>query len=420
MEGSRALRIGGAAVSSSLPRTVGGRGLAVGTGLVVARRMSAAADRPATGSRPVKPPTVLITGVGGLIGSRLARELSASHAVVGLDNDPVPPELGALLSGFLECDLTDDAAVRQALQTLRDRHGGELASVVHLAAYYDFSGEPSPLYEELTVRGTERLLDGLADFRVEQFVFSSTILVMQPSADGSPLDEGSPVAAEWDYPQSKIDTEATIERHRRGIPTVILRIAGVYDDDGHSIPIVQQIRRIYEKRLESYLFPGNADHAQPFVHLDDLVDCIHRVVDARRDLDPQEVFLIGETDLMSYRDLQERIGLMLHGEEWPALRIPAVVAKAGAWIQDKLPFAEDPFIKPWMVDLADANYPIRIDRARRKLGWEPAHSLRHTLDRICNRLLEDPAGWYEANGLPVPEASAAAPATEAPRSPPTR
>src|SRR5690606_12397690 len=130
-------------------------------------------------------------------------------------------------------------------------------------------------------------------------------------------------------PQSKVDTERSIARHRRGIPTVILRIAGVYDDEGHSIPIVQQVRRIYEKRLESYLFLGNADHAQPFVHLEDLVDCIRRVVDARAALDAEEVFLIGETNLMSYRELQERIGLMLHGEEWPALRIPAPVAKAG-------------------------------------------------------------------------------------------
>ena len=38
-------------------------------------------------------------------------------------------------------------------------------------------GEPSPKYEEVTVRGTERLLRGLKDFDVGQFVFSSTMIV---------------------------------------------------------------------------------------------------------------------------------------------------------------------------------------------------------------------------------------------------
>ena len=37
-------------------------------------------------------------------------------------------------------------------------------AVVHLAAYYDFSGEPSDLYERVTVQGTLRLLNGLKAF----------------------------------------------------------------------------------------------------------------------------------------------------------------------------------------------------------------------------------------------------------------
>ena len=33
-------------------------------------------------------------------------------------------------------------------------HGVHVAAVVHLAAYYDFLGEPSTKYDEITVRGT--------------------------------------------------------------------------------------------------------------------------------------------------------------------------------------------------------------------------------------------------------------------------
>jgi nucleoside-diphosphate-sugar epimerase len=180
-----------------------------------------------------------------------------------------------------------------------------------------------------------------------------------------------------------------------------LRIAGVYDDDGHSLPIGQQIRRIHGKTLESYLFPGKATHGQPYVHLDDLVECIRACVERRKTLGPSEVFLIGEPEVVDYRDLQELIGEAIHGREWPTLRIPRALAKAGAWIKDKAP-GDEAFIKPWMIDLADAHRPIRIDRARTRLGWVPRRRLRDVLPEMVRRMLADPLGWYERNGLEPP------------------
>lgn len=44
-----------------------------------------------------------------------------------------------------------------------------------MAAYYDFSGEPSAKYEEVTVCGTERLLRALRPFEVEQFIFKGEL-----------------------------------------------------------------------------------------------------------------------------------------------------------------------------------------------------------------------------------------------------
>jgi nucleoside-diphosphate-sugar epimerase len=213
---------------------------------------------------------------------------------------------------------------------------------------------PSPLYQELTVDGTQRLLRGLRDFDVGQFVFSSSLLVMRPAEPGAMLTESSPTQAEWDYPQSKLATEALLEQQRGKIPVLILRLAGVYDEQGHSIPIAQQIRRIYEKEMESYFFPGNADLGQSFVHGEDAVDCLVRAIERRLLLQPYEVLLIGKPDVMSYGELQERIGVSLHGTAWPTICIPKALAKAGAWVQEKLSGDEETFIKPWMVDLADA------------------------------------------------------------------
>jgi nucleoside-diphosphate-sugar epimerase len=347
-------------------------------------------------------PLVLVTGSAGYLGTAAAQALVAEYQVVGLDKmSPSSPPSGA---DFIECDLTEDRSVADALDTLRRRHGEQVASCVHLAAHYDFSGEPSPLYRTLTVEGTRRLLRGLQRFQVEQFVFSSTHIVMKPADDeGDVITETSPVEPGWDYPRSKLLAEQVIGEERHGIPAVILRLAGVYDADTRVVPIAQQMRRIYEKQLESYFFPGDATHGQAFVHLEDAVNCIRLTVERRHQLGPYEVFLVAEPDVMSYADLQERLGELIHGKEWPTIRIPKAVAKAGAWVQGQLPGRkEETFIKPWMIDLADDHYPIAVDHARQRLGWEAAHRLRSTLPDMVERLTRDPGGWYRANKLEPP------------------
>jgi nucleoside-diphosphate-sugar epimerase len=192
-------------------------------------------------------PRVLVTGSTGLIGSRVVQALTATYRVIGLDVKPSDDDKPG--AEFISCDLTKSDSVAGALQQVADLYGREIASVIHLAAYYDFSGEPSPLYESLTVEGTRRLLQQLQDFDVEQFVFSSSLLVMKPVEVGEQISEGSPTEAAWDYPKSKLQAEDVIQQDRGTIPAVVLRIAGVYDEDCRSIPIAQQISRIYQKDM---------------------------------------------------------------------------------------------------------------------------------------------------------------------------
>jgi dihydroflavonol-4-reductase len=349
-------------------------------------------------------PVLIITGCGGLIGTQLIAELARDHRVVGIDVTP-PPKPDSRYS-YLQCDLTSDADVARTFGELRRTHGGRIASVIHLAAYYDFSGEPSPMYRKLTVEGTQRLIRELKKLeKVEQLVFTSTLLVMEPAKDeGEVITESSPLEDEpWDYPRSKIAAEELIRREHGDIPAVILRIAGVYDEAGHSIPIAQHIARIREKKIESYFFPGNPAHGTPYVHMADLVACVRLVVAGRHALGPHEVFLVAEPDIVSHAELQDIIGDLIHGKEWPTIRIPKLAAKAGAWVREKLAGDEKPFIKPWMVDAADAHYPIAARRAREKLGWKPQHRLRDTLPAMIRFLRQEPTKFHELNKLPLPD-----------------
>ena len=129
-------------------------------------------------------PLVIITGATGNLGRSVAAVLSADYRIVGLDL-----KAEALTFPVIKVDLASDQSVLEALAQIRARHGGRVASVIHLAAYFDFTGKEHPLYRSVNVEGTRRLLRALQDFEVEQFVYSSTMLVHAPCAPGEQIDE---------------------------------------------------------------------------------------------------------------------------------------------------------------------------------------------------------------------------------------
>jgi nucleoside-diphosphate-sugar epimerase len=347
---------------------------------------------------PDKTATTMVTGSSGFIGRAVCEAfVKDGYRVVGLDRPGLEEPPAGITS--LPCDVTSEESVADAVSRVRRDFGEVVASVIHLAAYYDFSGEPSPLYERVTVQGTERLLRWLASVRLEQFVFSGTMLVHAPCAPGHHIDEDSPIDPKWDYPQSKVQAEQRIVAGRSG-PGVLLRIAGVYTDHCESVPLAHQIQRIYERRVTSRVFPGDTSTGQSFVHLNDVVAALRATVARRAVLPPVAVILIGERDPISYDELQRTLAWLIHGErDWDTVQIPKAVAKAGAWVQDQVPGIEEPFIKPWMIDLADDHYALDITRAHQLLGWSPRHSLRDTLPTMVSALKADPDGFYRRNKL---------------------
>lgn len=341
---------------------------------------------------------VLITGSNGRIGTEVMRELRKTYTnVVGFDMraEENPPE-GCTR---IPVDITSDQSVADGLRILRAHHGARVASVIHLAAFYSFEGKPDPRYDSVTVNGTKRLLLGLkAGFEVQQFVFSSTMLVHKPGEPGIFFNEDWPIGPTWAYPESKVRTEAMIREERGDVPTVMLRFAGVYDDGCHSPPLAHQMQRIYERQLESRLYAGSTSHGTAYVHMDDVVDAVLRTVDRRATLPPETVLLIGETEALSYDELQHTFMRQIHNESYEAFSVPGPVAKIGAWVEDKLLGAK-PFIKPWMIDRANDHYALDVSRAKELLGWVPQHTLRKTIPHMVAALKADDLKFYRENGL---------------------
>jgi nucleoside-diphosphate-sugar epimerase len=352
-------------------------------------------------------PIVLITGAVGNLGASVADALQDGYRVVGMDRDT-----GDTAFPVLRVDITSDDSVELALRKFRELHGDRIASVIHLIAFFDFSGEPNPLYESVNVEGTRRLLRALRSFEVEQFVYASTMLVHAPCKPGQRIDEQQPIGPRWEYPKSKAAAEAVVREEHGDIPYVILRLAGVYDAESTVPTMAQQMARIYERDLQSHLYAGHTLVGQSMLHRDDLLDALRRTVDTRTALPRAIELLIGEPDAMGYDALQDELGRLFHGaDEWLTLRLPKPVAAAGAWAEQKLePLVPDaidegekPFIKPFMVQLADDHYALDVRRAREVLEWQPQHRVADELPAMVRAVKDDPASWYARHHIDPPD-----------------
>lgn len=347
----------------------------------------------------INKPKVLITGANGRIGKRVIERLADSYFVIPTDNESSD---SVDIENYVMMDLTKEEYIKTSLQKIKELYGDELDSVIHLAAYYSFSNQDWQKYQQITIKGTERLLKSLKkNFKVGQFIFSSTILVYQPLEPGKKINEDSPLRAEWEYPKSKVITENILFENHGDIPLVIFRIAGCYDEECNSIPLSHQIKRIYTRSLRMNLFSGNITHGSAYLHFDDLIEAIYNAIERRKELPKEVVINLAEPITYSYDQLQRRISKLLLNKEFKTYQIPKFLAKFGSWLENGIPFLPKPFIKPWMVDICDDHYELDISLAKSLIQWEPKNDIYETMPKIIEGLKKYPKKWFKRHHIKI-------------------
>src|SRR6185503_7480912 len=239
--------------------------------------------------------TVLVTGGAGYIGSHAAKALSlAGHKVVVYDNLVADHREAVKYGPFVEGDIADVAAVRDAIR----RH--QIFAVMHFAAFLDVNEstrEPGRYYRN-NVIGALGVLEAMAAESVGYFILSSTCATYGEPKE-TPIPETHPQHPINSYGETKLAIERALPHFERahGLLSVSLRYfnAAGADPDGeigedHS-PEIHVIPRAIEAATggaglqvfgDDYPTPDGTC-LRDYIHVTDLADAHVRALGASVD-----------------------------------------------------------------------------------------------------------------------------------------
>jgi len=326
---------------------------------------------------------VLVTGATGFLGGHLVEALiGQGHEAVAMARQGSDTKLLEQLGVEVRrADLNDVGSLQEAMKGVD--------AVVHLAAYYTFSGKKE-MYDKINVQGTQNLLDAMARAEVGRIVYCSSTEAMGPTPNGI-ADEGAECHPYYEYGRSKLRAEGLVRDVKvKGVEHVILRPSGIYgprnlDDVSYWFIIT------FAKSVASKLIIGDGKRVLQFVHVSDVVQGFLLAL-AKFEEAKGKTYIITDSRAYSYEEIY---GIMakIFGKKPPHIHIPVALAKVMVapvqlvnWMRRKPNFI-------WRVNSMDTfkvdrNYSI--ERARRELGYEPQHPLPQGL--------EETVAWYRENG----------------------
>jgi dihydroflavonol-4-reductase len=312
--------------------------------------------------------TTLVTGATGLIGSHVARLLVERGDRVRALVRPTArvEELDALGVELAHGNMLDRDSVRRSLR--------EVQRVFHIAGLTSLRASADTLFTANVV-GTRIVLEEALRAGVARAVYTSSVAAIGPAPRGSTADERQPFSAgryRLPYVDSKHEAEnVALALAARGLPVVMVNPAHVFGTGDHNRSSTELVRRFLRGYITAYV-----DGALNIVDADDVARG-HLLADERGTIGQR--YILGNRNFTLDR-LFADLG-RLSGVEPPALKLPLRVAEAFARAAELAPGR--PPVTVNEVRAASLWWSFRSTKAKRELGWHPAHhedTLQATID----------------------------------------
>jgi dihydroflavonol-4-reductase len=340
---------------------------------------------------------VLVTGVSGFIGSRLAlhlHRLDLDAVFAGRDADDIErARLRELAAAGIAVELGD---LREPSFVTRVMAGCD--AVIHLAAAQHEGHMSDEYFRSVNVGATRLMLEASREAGVRRFVYGSTMGIHGSSENGAISEESAPQPMNI-YTRTKLAAEGVVGEFSEQLETAIVRIAETYGPG--DLRLLKLFKAIDRGR---FVMIGNGENRRQPIYVDDLIRGLLAAL-VQPTAVGQAILLTGN-ELMTTREMVGSIAAALE-RPTPHLRVPLwpMLAMASASHAVLRPLRIRSPLQPRSLDFFRKSFEFSTTKARRLLGIEPttrfADGARATLD------------WYRAQGY-IPDRSTTVASSTAP------
>lgn len=318
--------------------------------------------------------TIAITGIGGFIGLRMAERAAAlGWSVRGLDVSPRAAERARATGAEIWVgDINDARLLHECFA------GADI--VFHTAAIVEEDGSRE-LYERVNVEGTRSVCAAAAAQGVKRLVQLSSVMVYGLHyADG--VGEEGPFRDDGNiYNETKLRSErVAMEFHRPGaLEVIVIRPGDVYGLG--SQPWVLRPVELIRKGL--FMLPDGGKGVINHVHVDNLLDGVFLALERNA---TGEAFTISDGVATSCRDFYATHARIAGRRSVPMLPGWLLRAMVGLIALLCRGIGRKPPATPAAIAFLRRRGRYSIDKARRRLGYEPRITLQQGMSEIERQL----------------------------------
>jgi len=348
---------------------------------------------------------VIITGAAGFLGSAITVNLDHHYQVVAIDRREPTETLAAVAPNVVwqQVDIADESGLADTFKKARQLFG-RIDFVVHLAAFYHFGLNWHPEYERTNLHGTANVIRSAMEAGVNRLIFASSIAAMRPPPLGEVLTERSPTIDYIPYGRSKSIGEDMVRHASNKLPSIILRIGGVFSDWCELPPLYSLIKLWAGRSLLSRLIVGHGHTGFPYIHRNDVVQFVRNCIERHEAIANYEVLFASDHGSVNHTDLFPFIhGASTERSEASPIFISPAIAQFGIILKLILGFVTQkfPYERPWMLRYVDYPWIVDTTYTQQKLGRSLTDGMRirDRLPTLMKHFVQSRHIWEQRNRL---------------------